>query len=171
MSSPAACSRFDADRAAIHLFLCRSGRARARVLAALLIGGVLTRPNLDWYATLQRPGFAPPNSVFPIIWPILYAMMAISAWLVWRAPGKEEDRKLAMIWFFAQLGIGVLWSVAFFTLHSPALGLVTILIFLVAITVTIVLFDRLSRFAALLLLPLLLWVTFATSLNFAIWFL
>jgi translocator protein len=140
-------------------------------LAALLIGGVLTRPNLDWYATLQRPGFAPPNSVFPIIWPILYAMMAISAWLVWRAPGKEEDRKLAMIWFFAQLGIGVLWSVAFFTLHSPALGLVTILIFLVAITVTIVLFDRLSRLAALLLLPLLLWVAFATSLNFAIWFL
>lgn len=76
-----------------------------------------------------------------------------------------------MIWFFAQLGIGVLWSVAFFTLHSPALGLVTILIFLVAITVTIVLFDRLSRLAALLLLPLLLWVAFATSLNFAIWFL
>jgi benzodiazapine receptor len=140
-------------------------------LAALLLGGALTRPNLDWYATLQRPAFAPPNSAFPIVWPILYAVMAISAWLMWRAPGKDEDRRLAIIWFFIQLAIGVFWSVAFFTLHSPALGLVTILIFLVAIAVTIVLFDRLSRLAALLLLPLLLWVAFATSLNFAIWFL
>ena len=60
-----------------------------------MIGGALTRPNLDWYATLKKPGFTPPNGVFPIVWPILYAMMAVSAWLAWRAPGKEYDRKLA----------------------------------------------------------------------------
>jgi tryptophan-rich sensory protein len=140
-------------------------------VVALVLGGLLTRPNLDWYATLNKPGFSPPNSVFPIVWPILYALMALSAWLVWRAPGKHEDRRLAMIWFFVQLIIGVLWSVAFFTLHRPGLALGVILIFLLAITVTIVLFDRLSRSAALLLLPLLLWVAFATGLNFAIWFL
>jgi tryptophan-rich sensory protein len=125
-------------------------------VVALVLGGLLTRPNLDWYATLNKPGFSPPNSVFPIVWPILYALMALSAWLVWRAPGKHEDRRLAMIWFFVQLIVGVLWSVAFFTLHRPGLALGVI---------------RLSRSAALMLLPLLLWVAFATGLNFAIWFL
>jgi translocator protein len=147
------------------------GIAALGCLAALYIGGVLTQPNLDWYATLAKPGFAPPNSVFPIVWPMLYAMMAVSAWLAWRAPGKDEDRKLALIWFYIQLVVGVLWSVAFFGLHSPALGLGVIMAFLVVITITIVLFDRLSRIAALLLIPLLLWVCFATGLNFAIWFL
>ena len=77
-------------------------------IIALVLGGALTRPNLDWYATLQKPGFTPPNSVFPIVWPILYAMMALSVWIAWRAPGKESDRKLAFIWFFIQLAIGVL---------------------------------------------------------------
>ena len=140
-------------------------------IIALVVGGALTRPNLDWYATLQKPGFAPPNGVFPIVWPILYAMMALSAWIAWRAPGKESDRKLAFIWFFIQLAVGVLWSVAFFTLHNPALGLALIMALLIAIVITIVLFDRLSRAAALLLIPLALWVCFATGLNFAILFL
>jgi tryptophan-rich sensory protein len=136
---------------------------------ALVLGGALTRPNLDWYATLQKPGFTPPNGVFPIVWPILYALMALSAWIAWRAPGKESDRKLAFIWFFIQLAVGVLWSVAFFALHSPGLGLLVIMALLIAIVITIVLFDRLSRTAALLLIPLALWVCFATGLNFAIW--
>jgi translocator protein len=138
-------------------------------IIALVVGGALTRPNLDWYATLQKPGFAPPNGVFPIVWPILYAMMALSAWIAWRAPGKESDRRLAFVWFFIQLAIGVLWSVAFFTLHSPGLGFAVIMAFLIAIVITIVLFDRLSRVAALLLIPLALWVCFAIGLNFAIW--
>ena len=140
-------------------------------LAALVIGGALTRPSLGWYETLAKPGFTPPNGAFPIAWAILYTLTAIAAWIAWRAPGKDEDRKLAMIWFFIQLVIGILWSVAFFWLHSPAYGLAVIMVFLVAIAVTIVLFDRLSRTAALLLIPLLLWVSFAAALNFAIWFL
>jgi benzodiazapine receptor len=138
---------------------------------ALVLGGALTRPNLDWYATLQKPGFTPPNGLFPIVWPILYAMTALSAWIAWRAPGNESDRKLAFIWFFIQLAVGVLWSVAFFALHSPGLGLLVIMALLIAIVITIVLFDRLSRVAALLLIPLALWVCFATGLNFAILFL
>lgn len=136
-------------------------------LAALLIGGVLTRPNLEWYATLDRPSFAPPNSIFPIVWPILYLLMGVSAWLAWRAGGSEDDRRQAFIWFFIQLAVGVLWSVAFFWLRSPALGLGVILLFLVAIAITIVRFDRLSRAAAVLLAPLFLWVSFATALNVA----
>ncbi len=142
--------------------------AIAACAAALIVGGALTRPNLDWYATLAKPGFAPPNSAFPIAWALLYTLTAISAWLVWRAPGKEEDRKLAMIWFFTQLAIGMLWSVAFFVMHSPALGLGVIMAFLLAIAITIVYFDRLSRLASVLLVPLLLWVCFATGLNTAI---
>jgi tryptophan-rich sensory protein len=136
-------------------------------LAALVAGGLLTRPNLDWYATLQKPGFEPPNRVFTIVWPILYAVMAVSAWTAWRAPGKEEDRRLAFIWFFMQLAIGVLWSYAFFWLHSPGLGLVVIMAFLIAMVITIVFFDPLSRAAAALLIPVVLWVCYATALNFA----
>ena len=142
--------------------------AIAACAAALIVGGALTRPNLGWYATLAKPGFAPPNSAFPIAWTLLYTLTAISAWLAWRAPGKEEDRKLAMIWFFIQLAIGVLWSVAFFVMHSPALGLGVIMAFLLAIAITIVYFDRLSRLASVLLVPLLLWVCFAAGLNTAI---
>ena len=140
-------------------------------VAAWVLGGVLTRPNLDWYATLQKPGFTPPNETFPVAWTILYALMAVSAWLVWRAPGKEDDRRIAFNWFFNQLAIGGAWSYAFFQMHSPGLGLIVILVLLVAILVTIVYFDRLSRAASLLLVPYLLWVAFATSLNFAIWLL
>ena len=136
-------------------------------VAALAAGGLLTRPNLDWYATLNKPGFQPPNRAFTIVWPILYAMMAVSAWLYWKAPGKDEDRKLAFIWFFIQLALGVLWSYAFYWLHNPGFGFGVIMAFLIAIVITIVLFDRLSRIAALLLVPLALWVCYATALNFA----
>jgi tryptophan-rich sensory protein len=136
-------------------------------VAALAAGGLLTRPNLDWYATLQKPGFEPPNRAFTIVWPILYAMQAVAAWLAWKAPAKEEDRKLAFIFFFSQLALGVLWSFAFFWLQNPAAGLVVIMAFLIDIVITIVMFDRLSRTAALLLVPLALWVAYATALNFA----
>jgi tryptophan-rich sensory protein len=136
-------------------------------VAALAAGGLLTRPNLDWYAALNKPGFEPPNRAFTIVWPILFAMQAVSAWLAGRAPGKDEDRKLAFIFFFSQLALGVLWSYAFFWLQNPAAGLAVIMAFLIDIVITIVLFDRLSRIAALLLVPLALWVSYATALNFA----
>jgi translocator protein len=137
--------------------------------AASAIGGLLTEPNLPWYETLSRPGFAPPNSAFPIVWTILYAMMAVSAWLYWRATGKDEDRKLGLIWFGIQLALNVAWSFAFFWMHSPAAGFAVILLLIVAIVVTIVVFDRSSRAASLLLVPYLLWVCFAAALNFAFW--
>ena len=145
--------------------------ALAVCFGASAIGGLLTEPNLAWYATLERPGFAPPNSVFPIVWTILYAMMALALWQFWRAKGRDEDRILGLIWFGIQLILNVAWSFAFFWLQSPASGLIVILALIVAIVVTIVVFDRLSRPAALLLVPYLLWVCFATALNFAFWFL
>ena len=143
--------------------------ALAACFAASLIGGALTRPNLDWYATLVKPGFTPPNGVFPIVWTILFVMMAVSAWLVWRERGDEGDKKTALVWFGIQLAINVLWSFAFFFMHSPALGFGVIMALIVAIVITIVLFDRVSRAAALLLVPYVLWVGFAAGLNFTIW--
>jgi translocator protein len=135
------------------------------------LNGVLTEPNLPWYETLARPGFTPPNSIFPVVWTVLYAMMALAVWQFWRAKGKEEDRRLGLIAFAVQLALNVAWSLAFFRLRSPGSGLVVILVLLVAIAVTIVLFDRSSRTAALLLVPYLLWVCFAAALNFAFWIL
>lgn len=145
------------------------GVALAVCFAASLIGSAFTQPNLAWYATLQKPGFTPPNSLFPIVWTILYATMAVSAWLVWRKPADPVDKKTALTWFGIQLALNVLWSFAFFQMHSPISGLAVILWLLVSIVITVVFFDRISRPAALLLLPYLLWVGFATGLNFAIW--
>ena len=145
--------------------------ALAICFGASAIGALLTEPNLPWYETLERPGFAPPNSVFPVVWTILYAMMAVAVWLFWRSKGSAEDRKLGLICFGIQLGLNVAWSFAFFWLQSPASGLIVILLLFVAITATIVLFARSSRSAALLLVPYLLWVCFAAALNFAFWFL
>jgi tryptophan-rich sensory protein len=136
-----------------------------------IFNGLLTEPNLPWYATLAKPGFTPPNSIFPVVWTILYAMMALAVWQFWRAEGSDEDRKLGSIAFAVQLALNVAWSFAFFWLRSPGAGLVVILLLLAAIVVTIVLFDRSSRSAALLLVPYLLWVCFATALNSAFWIL
>jgi tryptophan-rich sensory protein len=105
-----------------------------------------------------------------VVWTILYAMMAVSAWLVWRAP-ESDDRKFGLVWFGIQLGLNVVWSFAFFWLHSPGFGLGVIMVLLIAIVITIALFDRTSRTAALLLIPYVLWVSFAAALNFAVWYL
>jgi tryptophan-rich sensory protein len=145
--------------------------AGAACFAAAAIGRLASEPNLSWYETLEQPGFTPPNGIFPIVWAILYAMMAIAAWQFWRAEGKPEDRKLGLIWFGIQLLLNAAWPFAFFWLRSPGAGLVVILLLLIAIVATIVMFDRSSRSAALLLVPYLLWVCFAASLNFAFWFL
>lgn len=141
----------------------------ASCIVAWFIGGALTRPNLEWYDALVKPGFVPSNGFFPIVWTVLYMTMALSAWLVWRSPGKVEDKKLALIWFGIQLVIGVLWSFAFFFMHSLASGFGMIMVLIVAIVITLVLFDRVSRPASLLLLPYMLWVCFSAGMNFTIW--
>jgi tryptophan-rich sensory protein len=140
-------------------------------IAALFLGGALSRTNLDWYETLIKPDFTPPNIVFIFVWPVLYAMLAMSAIHIGCSPGRDGDRKLAFIWFFIQLVLGVLWAFVFFWLRSPGLGFVVMLAFLAAIVITIVLFDRLSRAAALLLVPYALWVCYATGLNVTFWLL
>ena len=145
--------------------------AVAVCFVAAALGGVLTEPNLRWYAGLAKPGFTPANAVFPIVWTILYAMMAVAAWMVWRRGAEGDERRTALIFFGIQLALGVLWSFVFFWLHQIGYAMGGILLLLFAIVTTIVLFDRLSRVAALLLVPYVLWVAFASALNMSIWIL
>lgn len=141
--------------------------------AAAGLGSLFTAPRVadgGWYDSLNKPFFTPPASLFGPVWTVLYLAMAVSGWLVWRARG-FSGAKVAMVLFFAQLALNLLWSVVFFGLRAPGLGLVEILVLWVAILATILAFRRISGPAALLLVPYLAWVTFATALNAGIWLL
>jgi benzodiazapine receptor len=135
-----------------------------------LIGMLFTTPNIPtWYAALEKPFFTPPNWLFAPAWITLYVLMAVAAFLVWRKGLGEEGVRCALIVFLVQLVLNALWSVVFFGLHSPFWGMVVILALWVAILVTIIKFFRLSVAAGSLMLPYILWVSFASALNIAIW--
>jgi translocator protein len=135
---------------------------------AAAIGGYATTRSLrTWYLALPKPSWNPPNAVFGPVWTVLYLAMAIAVWIVWRARD-EHDVALAVACFAAQLVLNVLWSVAFFGLRSPLAGLAVIVALWLAIVATIVAFSQISMLGAAILVPYLLWVTFATALNGAI---
>ena len=135
-----------------------------------LIGSVFTTPNIPtWYAALEKPFFTPPSWLFAPAWITLYLLMAIAAFLVWRKGFAHEGVKCAVIVFLVQLVLNALWSVVFFGLHSPLWGMVVILALWVAILLTIIKFFKLSVAAGSLLLPYILWVSFASALNISIW--
>jgi translocator protein len=137
-------------------------------LGAAAVGGYATTRSLrDWYLALPKPSWNPPNAVFGPVWTVLYLAMAIADWLVWRARN-ESDITVAQSVFVVQLVLNVLWSVAFFGLRSPLAGLVVIALLWLAIVATIVAFSQVSVLAAAILVPYLLWVTFASFLNAAI---
>ena len=135
---------------------------------AATLGATASISARDFYAELVRPSWAPPGSVFGPVWSLLYAMMGVAAWLVWRAKGFAGART-ALLVFLAQLGVNALWSWLFFAWRQGALAFVDILVLWVLIALTIVLFARVSRLAAALLVPYLAWVTFASFLNFSVW--
>jgi benzodiazapine receptor len=135
-----------------------------------LIGMLFTTPNIPtWYAALEKPFFTPPNWLFAPAWITLYVLMAVAAFLVWRKGLGEEGVRCALIVFLVQLVLNALWSVVFFGLHSPFWGMVVILALWVAILLTIIKFFRLSVAAGSLMLPYILWVSFASALNIAVW--
>lgn len=128
-----------------------------------------TSPQIPvWYATLARPAWAPPNWLFPVVWTILYILIGISLFLVWR---KSLESKQALVVFAVQLGLNLLWSLVFFGLHSIVGGLVIILMLWMAILANIIVFYRISRWAGLILLPYLVWVSIASYLNYSIYLL
>ncbi len=122
----------------------------------------------EWYASLAKPAWNPPSAVFAPVWTLLYAMMGVAAWLVWRQVG-FRGAALALSLFLVQLVLNALWSYLFFGLHRPDLALLDIVTLWVAILVVLVLFWRVVVPAGILLLPYLCWVGFASCLNFTLW--
>jgi len=135
-----------------------------------LIGSLFTTPAITtWYATLQKPPFTPPNWLFAPAWITLYLLMGISAFIIWRRGLDNRWAKQALIVFLIQLVLNALWSIAFFGLESPLYGVIVIATLWVAILLTILKFFKVSSVAAVLMLPYILWVTFAAVLNISIW--
>jgi tryptophan-rich sensory protein len=137
--------------------------------AAAGLGGLVTTPKIpNWYADLAKPDWTPPDWVFGPVWTLLYLMMAVAAWLVWR-PSGFTGAKLPLALFGVQLALNSLWSVLFFGLQRPGLAAIEIVVLWAAILVTTVAFWSRSSWAGALMIPYLIWVTFAMLLNFAIW--
>ncbi|MER5872720.1 TspO/MBR family protein [Streptomyces sp. NPDC002044] len=154
----------------------RSGAKSWAALAVFLavtfcvaaLGAVASADAGDVYGSLRRPAWAPPGWVFGPVWTVLYAAIAVAAWLVWRHPDRARARN-ALAWWGVQLVLNLAWTPLFFGARQFGLALLDIVLLLVAVTITLVRFQRLSRAAALLFLPYLLWVAFATALNAAVW--
>lgn len=128
-----------------------------------VIGSFFTFPAITgWYATLVKPTFSPPNYLFGPVWTFLYFLMGVALYLVW-------IRKGDLKWFWVQLILNSLWSIIFFGLRSPALALIEIFFLWFTIVLTIKSFMKVYKPAASLLFPYLLWVSFASVLNFSIW--
>jgi len=128
-----------------------------------VVGSIFTTPSVrTWYPTLIKPFFQPPNWLFAPVWTTLFLLMGIAMFLVW----KRDKRGLKI--FFIQLFFNMLWSIAFFGLKSPLLGFIVIIVLWILILLTIVKFFKISKPAGWLLIPYILWVSFAAVLNFAI---
>ena len=139
------------------------------VAAVMAVGGAITAPAIgEWYDGLNRPPWTPPNWVFAPVWALLYAMMAVAAWLVWRRRRSMPVGLPIAVWAL-QLALNLGWSVAFFGLRNPMLGLIDIAVLLLAILASFALFWPTSRLAWWLLAPYILWVGYAAALNYAIW--
>lgn len=136
--------------------------------AAAALGAVASVQAASFYQHLAKPPWAPPSSVFGPVWSLLYAMMGIAAWLVWRESGWRRQRGPLTL-FVIQLAVNALWSWLFFAWHHGALAFADIVVLWLLIAVTLTAFWRVRPLAGALLLPYLCWVSFAAVLNFAVW--
>lgn len=135
-----------------------------------IIGAVFTTPSITgWYSGIVKPSFNPPAWVFGPVWTTLFALMGIAAFLIWKKGLDRRDVKIALAIFIGQLVLNTLWSIIFFGLHNPGLAFVEIIFLWLAILATIVSFAQISKPAAWLLVPYILWVSFAGFLNYTIW--
>lgn len=138
-------------------------------LSAGWIGSIFTTPNIEsWYKNVVKPPIAPPNWVFGPVWTILFILMGVALYRVWMKKSLG-DKKLN--WWWIQLGLNILWSILFFGYRNPGLAMVEIIVLWVAIYKTIVSFGKIDKLASKLLIPYLAWVTFASALNFGVWWL
>ena len=149
----------------LKLVVCLAG-----CISAGLIGSLVTRDAIsNWYVFLVKPAFAPPNWLFAPAWTLLYILMGVALFLVWRKGTGQPHVRESIIIFIIQLVLNATWSFAFFGLKSPVAGLINIVLLWLAILLTIISFFRVSRIAACLLIPYIIWVSFATALNYSIY--
>lgn len=141
-----------------------------------MIGSIFTFPEItSWYATLMKPTLNPPSWIFGPVWTLLYALMGIAVFLVWekhRTTKLKKKRKIIefALWIFvAQLLLNILWSILFFGLHNPALAFLDLVAMWIFIALTMYAFKPINKTSAYLLIPYILWVTFAGYLNFSVW--
>jgi len=135
------------------------------------IGALSTASSIDgWYRDLAKPSFAPPDGVFGPVWTVLYMVMGIAGWRIWREAGLVRG-KVALRLFATQLLLNLLWTFLFFGLRSPGVAFFEILLLIVGIAATIVAFRQIDKWAELMMAPYLLWVLFVSVLNGAIWYL
>jgi tryptophan-rich sensory protein len=133
------------------------------------VGSLFTTPSIPtWYAGLAKPSWTPPAWIFGPVWSVLYGMMAVALWLIWRRSGfATAGGPIAL--FMVQLVLNVLWSLLFFGLRMPGVAFAEIVLLWLAILATLITFWRLNTTAGYLLLPYLVWTAFAGALNFALW--
>ena len=133
------------------------------------LGAAVTATSVGtWYDDLVKPSFTPPDAVFGPVWTTLYVMMGVAAWRVWRAADRDTARGPLTL-FALQLALNLGWSVVFFGLQKIGAAVATIFVLDVGVIVTTLAFRTVDRAAALLMMPYLAWVAFATVLNIAIW--
>lgn len=134
-----------------------------------IIGSIFTSSSVStWYQSLIKPDFTPPSWIFAPVWIILYLLMGIALYLIWSKGFKNKHVRIAIYVFITQLILNSLWSFLFFGLKSPLYAFIEIIILWVIILINVILFYRISKISAYLLLPYILWVTFASVLNFTI---
>ena len=136
--------------------------------AASAVGALASMQAKSFYSQLIQPNWAPPSVVFGPVWTVLYTTMGIAAWLVWRSRGFRPNRK-ALILFLLQLAFNALWSWLFFAWYLGALALADIVLLWILIVATLVSFWRVRPLAGVLIIPYLLWVSFASVLNYSLW--
>jgi tryptophan-rich sensory protein len=137
-----------------------------------IIGSFFTAPAISgWYAELNKPFFNPPGWVFGPAWISLYTLMGIASYLIWLKRKKNNLANTALIIFFIHLVFNALWSIIFFGLNNPMWAFFEIIILWIMILVLIIMFYKIDRKASYLLIPYILWVSFASLLNFSIWML
>ena len=156
-------------------FPAQWGKLAASVVLCMLaglVGSFFTTPKISgWYAGINKPSFTPPGWIFGPVWTALYVLMGIALYLVWRKGLAAKGVKVALAVFLAQLVLNALWSYAFFGAQSPLAGLVVIVALWAMIAASIAAFAPISRAAAALLVPYILWVSFALILNTSIYLL
>lgn len=134
------------------------------------VGSIFTAPKISgWYSALNKPPFNPPSWLFGPVWTALFFLMGIAFYFVREKFGSDKRVKGALIIFGVQLALNVFWSVLFFGLQNPFYAFVEIIVLWLAILASIIAFKKIDKKAAYLMLPYILWVSFALVLNFAIW--